>query len=64
MSVVTDAKNEFKFVTKLPTTNWAARTLDADQRKYYDPLDKAAAAEKLPAPSRAGHLWRVELPDD
>lgn len=66
MSVVTDPKNQFKFLTKRPTTNWAARTLDADQAEYYRPLDAARAAMNPPLPpiSRAGHLWRVGLQDE
>lgn len=61
--VVTDPKNQFNFVTPLPTTNWAARTLAADQAAYYKPLDdreKTAGGDPV---SRAGHMWRVKIKD-
>lgn len=63
MEVVTDPANQFRFVTKRPTTNWAVRTLDADQDEFYKPMDDARAAQKLPPLSRAGHLWSVYLSD-
>lgn len=64
MSVVTDPANQFKFVTRRPTTNWAARTLAADQNAYYAPFDEAAKVAGKPPVSRAGHLWSVYLPKD
>ena len=60
LSVVTDPANQFRFVTPQPVTNWAARTLDADQSIFYDAADKRAGKPI----SRAGHLWRVKLRDE
>lgn len=67
MDVVTDPANQFRFITKRPITNWAARTLAADQEAFYKPLDdeRAALTPPLGPISRAGHIWRVVLkPDD
>lgn len=55
-SVVTDPANQFNFVTPVPITNWAVKTLKEDQETYYKKLDTKDAPV-----SRAGHLWRVKL---
>ena len=57
MSVATDPANQFQFVTQLPTTDWAAHTLAADQETYYAKYD----TNKERPMNRAGHLWGVRL---
>lgn len=58
MSVVTDPKNQFRFVTRKPTTNWAARTLALDKKSYEADLPKDTPLDGL--------MWSVYLkdPDD
>ncbi len=58
ISVVTDPANQFRFVTRIPTTNWAARTLAIDKKKYADGLPKDTPLDGL--------MWSVYLqePDE
>lgn len=59
--VVTDPANQFRFKTRYPKTNWYARTLAADQRAYYKPLDEAAKKADQPPVLREGHMWSAYL---
>lgn len=52
-----DPENEFGFVTPLPTVNYAAHTLQADQNAYYAKYD----TDKEHPMNRAGHMWSVHL---
>jgi hypothetical protein len=56
MSEAMDPANAFKFVTTV-VTDFAAETLAADQKAYYDKWDKNPDRPI----NRAGHLWRVRL---
>lgn len=58
MSVVTDPKNAFQFVSKV-TTNFAADTLARDQKTYYAQQD----VDKDHPVIREGHMWSVRLRD-
>lgn len=60
MDVATDRANQFRFVTPAPTVDWAAHTLAADQKAYYDLYDKDP---KNPM-NRAGQMWAVRLRTD
>lgn len=57
MDVATDPANQFKFVTELPTIDFAAHTQAAAMKAYYDQYD---TDDKRPM-NRAGHLWSVRL---
>jgi len=52
MSVATNPENQFAFEAGLPVTDWASRTLAAEQKNYY---------ASYPDADRSGHLWRVRL---
>jgi hypothetical protein len=56
MSEAMDPANAFKFVSTV-VTDYAAQTLGADQKAYYDQHDKDP---KKPI-NRSGHLWSVRL---
>lgn len=57
MDIATDPVNQFGFVTDLPTVDFAADTLAAAQKSYYDQYD----TNKDRPMNRAGHLWSVRL---
>lgn len=59
-SVATDPANQFRFITRQPTTDWSLHTLAADQKRFYDMYD----TDKDHPMNRAGHLWSVYLPED
>jgi hypothetical protein len=56
MDVAMDPANAFKFVSKVET-DFAAQTLAADEKAYYELHDK----DPQRPINRAGHLWSVRL---
>lgn len=59
LSEATDPANQFRYVTRRPTTDWSLHTLEADKKAFYAAHD----TDKDHPMNRAGHLWSVHLGD-